>query len=272
MSERIGVAICVGDEDRELYRRMVDRCGQFRVVDRADQCDAIITDDPATAIASAADKRYVLLSHPFLCPEDTRVTLLSSDYVMPGVTDRFMPSIMQVQEATASGKLGEQGLLRIHDWRASSTINTARVASQIDLACWIFAAIPQNTYAVEREGYVQIHFGFAGGGMAIIDLDSTIPVDTSYYSLSLIGSSGAVYADDHHNTNLLLDDRGTIGIRGTQHHLALAGMIAQFAKTVLDRQGFSAAWGEVESALSIAGRVMESAEQQVVLSQGDDLG
>ena len=39
--------------------------------------------------------------------------------------------------------------------------------------------------------YVQLHLGFANGGMALIDHAQTLPPGEGYYSLSLIGSKGA---------------------------------------------------------------------------------
>ena len=50
--------------------------------------------------------------------------------------------------------------------------------------------------------YVQIHLGFPGGGMAIIDYSTSLPQGPGYYFLSMIGSKGAAYADDHNNVNL----------------------------------------------------------------------
>ena len=42
-------------------------------------------------------------------------------------------------------------------------------------------------------------------------MGSEMCIRDSYYSLSMIGANGAAYADDHHNTNLLLKDK-TLGI------------------------------------------------------------
>jgi predicted dehydrogenase len=50
---------------------------------------------------------------------------------------------------------------------------------------------------------VQLHLGFPDGGMAVIDYSRTLPHGDGYFSLSMIGSAGAAYADDHHNTQLL---------------------------------------------------------------------
>jgi hypothetical protein len=39
--------------------------------------------------------------------------------------------------------------------------------------------------------------------MAVLDFSERLPAGQAYHSLSLIGSAGAAYADDHHNTHLL---------------------------------------------------------------------
>ena len=39
--------------------------------------------------------------------------------------------------------------------------------------------------------------------MAVLDFSDRLPVGRGYDSLSLVGSSGAAYSDDHHNTHLL---------------------------------------------------------------------
>lgn len=87
-----------------------------------------------------------------------------------------------------------------------------RVVREIDLACWLFARRPDVVYAVglrdssphsDDFDYVQLHLGFAAGGMAVIDYAETLPQGDGYFSLSLIGSTGAAYADDHHDMQLL---------------------------------------------------------------------
>ena len=51
--------------------------------------------------------------------------------------------------------------------------------------------------------YLQVHLGFEGGGMALIDVAHSLPPGDGYRSLALIGSLGAAHADDHHNAQLL---------------------------------------------------------------------
>ena len=48
-----------------------------------------------------------------------------------------------------------------------------------------------------RVRIIQVHLGFADGGMALIDINSSVPVGDDYYSLSLIGADGSAYVAAH---------------------------------------------------------------------------
>ena len=74
----------------------------------------------------------------------------------------------------------------------------------LDLANWLFGTPPDRVYARAAEpGYLQVHLGFSGGGMALIDVSDDLPPGDGYRSVTVIGSDGAGYADDHRNRNLV---------------------------------------------------------------------
>ena len=98
------------------------------------------------------------------------------------------------------------------------------------MALWLFNARPTEVYALARGGgtgttpdYMQVHFGFPSGAMALLDFSATHPEGKGYNSLSLIGSSGAAYADDHNNTHLLFNGGNPEALISDQGkgHLAL---------------------------------------------------
>jgi predicted dehydrogenase len=128
---------------------------------------------------------------------------------MIGETLRLLPAVRVVKECLDSGCLGEPGLLRIHWWEPSIALSQSldpllsELTRAIDLACWLFDERPTAVYATGRPNYVQLHLGFERGGMALLDHARTLPPGCTYFSASLIGSTGATYADDHHNTQLL---------------------------------------------------------------------
>jgi len=174
--------------------------------------------------------------------------------LMVGQAIRFLPAVAEVQRCLRSGILGAPGLLRIHDWRpphvdeqadATPAIDQA-VLPDVDLANWMFGGLPSEVYAAGRKKgtgpicakhpvgrsekldlspffYLQIHLGYPDGGMALVDHSMLMPAGADYFSLSLVGSAGAAYADDHRNVHLayrggrpqaLLVDRTAL------HHLA----------------------------------------------------
>lgn len=268
MSSRIDLAIDVSLEP-EVYRAMAGRSRKLQVVDDMTECAAVITDKPDAALNAAAAGQRVLVIDSLNVASDTRAELASTGCAAPARPWRFQPSIREAKRALDDGKLGEPGLLRIHRWQAKDKSQDGHLARELDLALWMFGSRQTEIYAVERTGYIQAHLGFQQGGMAIIDLHDDIPVDNAYYSLSLIGSTGAAYADDHHNTNLLMDVKGSRALSPSESHMDLAYMIEAFVARVEAVHDFSADWIEIESVLQVAEEVHSSADrQQVVIAGG----
>lgn len=136
-----------------------------------------------------------------------------------GNTLRSLPSNQMIKSRISENKLGIPGMLRGHDWcysdfeRRETILN--HIYGDIDLAGWFFDALPSEIYTLSRGedsklspgkkmfDYLQIHLGFPGGGMAMFDFAMTLPDGEPYRSLYLIGSTGAAYADDHHNSHLM---------------------------------------------------------------------
>ena len=81
-------------------------------------------------------------------------------------------------------------------------------------------------------GYVQVHLGFAHGGMALIGVANTLPPGDGYRSLTLIGSSGAAYADDHHQTQLLYRGGLPSAARTSESHVAETSLLRDFLNEV----------------------------------------
>ena len=149
-------------------------------------------------------------------------------------TLRFTPCVKVIKDRLASGNLGDPCLLRVHRWRSISIDKSPLLAdtlfADVDLAMWLLDARPTEVYALARGGdgsagtrpdYVQVHFGFPSGTMALLDFSAALPEGKGYDSLSLIGSSGAAYADDHNNTHLLFtggNPAALISGQGDGHH------------------------------------------------------
>ena len=247
----------------------------------ADAFDAVIISESnharsSLALQAAEAGKHVLTASP-LAPsvEDAEKVVdacRSADVrLMASSSLRFMPSHQAVKNALAEGKLGEPGLLRMHRWSQPSGPNSADdivlggSVVGIDLALWMFGGSPTEVYAVGRPGYAQVHLGFPDGGMALIDEARTLPDGDGYLSLSLIGSTGAAYADDHHNRNLVFRGGDPSAIDTSQGSAALTAQLEEFVSAVEEGREPAASGAENRTALQVAEAAVTSLQSQQAL-------
>ncbi len=267
VTERVRLAIDVTSDSADLCRSMALRSGAVQTVDTASDATAQITDRPELAVKLGDAGIPVLLLNPLGIEYEICQRLAGSECAMPGHIARFRPAIAQVQSALETRKLGEPGLLRIHCWNPHSNLATL-LRQELDLALWLFGHPPRTLYSVARPGYRQVHAGFTDGGMALIDVDAAPPGDSEYYTLSLIGSTGAAWSDDHHNMNLLMQSNGINAVPMTEANTAMAAMIDHFAVSLREGCPFSVNWTDTLMVLDLADRVDASAGQQSVVAGG----
>lgn len=246
-----------------------------------DTFDAVIIPESSHARSSLALKaaeagKHVLTASP-LAPsvEDADKVVdacRSADVrLMASSSLRFMPSHQAVKNTLAEGKLGEPGLLRLHRWSQPSGPNSADdivlggSVDGIDLAIWLFDGMPTEVYAVGRQSYAQVHLGFPDGGMALIDEARTLPNGDGYLSLSLIGSTGAAYADDHHNRNLVFQGGDPNAIDTGQDSAMLTTQLEEFVSAVEERREPAASGAENRTALQVAEAAVTSLQSQQAL-------
>jgi predicted dehydrogenase len=176
--------------------------------------------------------------------------------------DRYLPSRRLIRQQLDAGKLGEPGLLRLHRWELGD-----HLLRDLDLALWYFGKRPNLVYAVGT----QIHLGFPGGGMALLDHVHTLPAGADYRSLSLIGSTGAAYAHDHVNMQLVFRGGPAQATRTDEGILALAALVQDCIDAVTTRRDNSAqrtAWLDV---LAVADAVRESlATKRAIVPKGGE--
>ena len=142
------------------------------------------------------------------------------------------------------------------------------LSADIDLAIWLFGGLPSEVYAtgrrvshggIDQPDYVQVHLGFEGDGMSVIDYSASLPPGpTGYHFLSMIGSKGAAYADDHHNVNLVYGSGGTRAIDpglGAGHILA---QVQEFVDAIREGREPASTGADGRSALLVAEAAEES--------------
>lgn len=180
---------------------------------------------------------------------------------MLGGTLRFLPAYRTILSRLAERKLGTPGLLRVHRWSSAEESGEGlsngelpaggfleRVVGDVDLAIRIFGARPTRVHAIGREprpsasahrrmpAYLQLHFGFPEGAMAVLDFATTLPAGEGYESLHVIGSRGAAYADDHHNTHLLFQGGEPRTRISPQGHLHTVLELQEFVDAIVGKR------------------------------------
>jgi len=185
--------------------------------------------------------------------------------LMAGYLDRFLPSVRTIKESLDAGQLGVPGLIRIHRWQSPAD-RTPGVLADIDLAIWMFQALPTEVYAVARRrtddavAYLQIHLGFPAGGMGLIDVSNALASVDGYFSLSVIGSRGAAYADDHHNQQLLFRGDIPVALKTGEDNAARLAQLREFVDSINGQREPAVTGTDVKRAMLVSEAARQSIE------------
>ena len=260
----------------------------------SDTFDAVVIDSTsgsreALVEQAAAAGKHMLAEMPLALSAEAadvaiRACRAAGVRLMVGQAMRFMESQRMVKESLASGKLGAPGLLRIHRWEplgaggrrlpkvgaeGNGGTLVREVVREIDLANWLFEGLPTEVYAIghsqgtpepDTHGYVQVHLGFPEGGMALIDYAMTLPQGPGYFSLSVIGSTGAAYADDHHNMQLLYRGGGTSALNTGHGHVHIVAQLQEFVSAVEEEREPAITGADGRAAVQVAEAATASME------------
>ena len=257
----------------------------------AETFDAVIVTTPAATHAALVQRaaqagKHVLVEPPLASTAGEAQQIAAGRAagvrLMLAHPARFQADHRAVKESLDDGELGRPGLLRIHQW-FSATDGSERAAhaglAALDLALWMFGGLPTHVYAVARPTqttdltaaeYVQVHLGFAGGGMALIDLAHTLPTGDGYDSLTLIGSLGAAYADTHHNVQLLYGGGHAQAVQTEPDESVAALVLAEFAAAIAEQREPAVTGADGHAALLVAAAVESSvaAATAMTLTEG----
>ena len=199
--------------------------------------------------------------------------------------DRCLSSRQLIKQQLDAGKLGDVGLVRVHRWEPVATESSlsprrlpAPLVHDLDLVLWLIGKTPDVVYAIEQTGNqrddspgrcVQVHLGFAGGGMALIDFNDRLPPGDGYQSLSVIGSLGAAYADDHQNMQILYRGGQPLAVNAEEGVKQFAALLQEFVddlQTGRDLSTSVTAWRDVLAVSDAVRRSLES--RQAIPSEG----
>ena len=243
--------LCLNLEDvaqRKRYHSALRRVRDVSLVDEPAEAEAVVTEE----LSGLTEKPTL-----WVCQGKASMPIPGYPKVIPAMPWRFRPSVQVMIHKLRSGKLGKPGLLRVHRWHANTDI-----LADLDLALWLFSEEPRTKHVVQCEGYLQIHLGFASGGMAIIDHAHEV-IGKGYESLTLIGSTGATYADDHRNVQLLLGPTSCTGLTtGEGDVVTLSAMLEDFVASVREPQQATACLAE----FARAKRLLESMNLEEVVA------
>ena len=106
--------------------------------------------------------------------------------------------------------------------------------------------------------YLQVHLGFSDGGMALISLAFTLPAGQSYGTLSVIGTTGAAYADEQHQVQLKLAGTVPAAVRDSDDVPTKVAQLRAFVRSVTEPQLAEASVRDMSAALKLAEAVSNS--------------
>lgn len=189
--------------------------------------------------------------------------------------DRFLPSRQLVHQEVLAGKLGEPGLVRLHRWEAQAVRAAGEEAAafpapltrDLDLARWLMGKNPNLVFAAGHPGqFIQVHLGFPGQAMALLDYSSRLPAGEGYQSLQVIGSAGAAYADDHQNVQLLYAGSQPRGFKAPENIKQMTLLLQDFLDGLASKRDFSIATSAWQSCLAVASAVTRSLQSRQAVS------
>ena len=177
--------------------------------------------------------------------------------------------IQAIRDKLMSGKLGSPGLLRVHRWSCPAAASVrSTMFGDIHLAINFFDSIPSAVYAIQNQegAYLQVHLGFPLGGMAVLDYSTNLPSDQKYQSLSLIGSKGAAYADDHRNAQLVLTNGSSKARIGDSGDGRLNGL-REFVQQIRSNEYSGEHVEMVQQSFDVANAVDQSIASKLVMHE-----
>ncbi len=162
---------------------------------------------------------------------------------------RYAPSLQLIRRQLDAQCFGEPGLLRLHRWQSERLTTTTEWLSDLDVVLWLMGGPPDSILCIDQSnrtatnspadqnvltvrGTKQIHCRWSNGASALVDFCDQLPEGEGYFSMTLIGSSGAAYLDDHSNRQLVFTGGNVQTSLDDEHIPAMTNMLQQFVDSV----------------------------------------
>ena len=228
------------------FRAAASRIRKVEVVDIDCSPDAVVSDDNEETFGG---KPVLLVG---CSPKRENVP---SCKIFPAFPWRFSPQAMEIRESADAGNLGKPAILRMHVWGTVSdpVDDTTRIGA-VDLALWFIGEEANAVFLSGNANSESVHLGFASGAMAMLDFTSALPEGDCYRSLSLIGSRGAAYADDHRDRNILFNGGTPAATAPAIQSAYIQPMLEDFVRGVTEGRTAEAACEEYRKAEKIMRR------------------
>lgn len=246
--------------------------------ERIEEVDAVVVGPDcesrsAVARRSALAGKHVLVADAFADTLDETEDLVSvcserGVTLMLGSERLYAPAVQTVKESIDSGKLGALGALRIHCWLSGEDDaavgpggRSGALVEQIAIARWLFGSAPTEIFSLRRARggaeTVSVHFGFADGGMALIDVTLSPPDMQGYYTLSAIGSTGAAYADEHRDAHLVFGEGAPLAFLPEQDRARRINEVGEFLAALREQRAPTTGGEWLTAALEVTKAVLD---------------
>ncbi|MDA7559423.1 hypothetical protein N8683_00840 [bacterium] len=219
---------------KSLYEEAIRRLRCIDVCNDADTVPDARIVGPENAISNLGVP--CLVDQPEKIDIHMLASLMKSDsHIMPAHALRFSSRVKPIDEALRDGKLGKPGLMRLHHWATEGASLRQAMFGPMDLARWFFQDEPSMRQCVETKHSLLCHLQFPSDGMALMNVSNPFEGEVAYESVQLIGSAGAAYGDDHHNTHLHFR-KNSVSAR-IQHNNIMHGLmelVSEFVDGILN--------------------------------------
>ena len=166
-------------------------------------------------------EKFSLIFIPFSIYEKEKDVLLSlNDEIKNNIHIylewRYTSYLKNTLDLLSTGNFGHCGINRLHIWLnktyCSSVVSESNTFRLVDIANSISLSKVRSFLVMEskmEKNFLQMHCLHEDRSTSLISNFVSDSQYSNYFSLTIIGSDGAIYADDHQNIHLVSNNHGS---------------------------------------------------------------